>query len=40
MKVPAEHLRTLLGVAEVRMVRGNSRLAVTDSPLDAMEGKG
>ena len=39
MKVPAEHLRMLLGVTEVRMVRGNSQLAVTDSPLDAMEGQ-
>jgi len=38
MKVPAEHLRMLLGVADVRMVRGNARLAVTDSPLDPMDG--
>jgi len=36
MKVPAEHLRMLLGVAEIRLVRGHSRLAVTDSPLNAM----
>ena len=39
MKVPAEHLRMLLGVTEVRMVRGNSQLAVTDSSLDSMEGQ-
>jgi len=38
MKVPAEHLRMLLGVAEIRVAHKNSRLAITDSPLDAMEG--
>ncbi len=37
MKVPSEHLRMLLGVNEIRLVRGTSRLAVTESPLDASE---
>jgi hypothetical protein len=37
MKVPAEHLRMVLGVKQVKFARGNSRLAVTDSPLSSME---
>jgi Icc protein len=33
MKVPAEQLRGVLGVTEVKFVRGSQRLAVVDSPL-------
>src|SRR4051812_576348 len=36
MKVPAEHLRMVLGVTEVNVARGSSRLAVLDSPLASM----
>ncbi len=35
MKVPAEQLRSMLGVAEVRVVRGQQRLAIVDTPLAA-----
>jgi 3',5'-cyclic-AMP phosphodiesterase len=34
MKVPAEQLRTLLGVTDVNYVRGKRALAVIDSPLE------
>jgi 3',5'-cyclic AMP phosphodiesterase CpdA len=37
MKVPAEHLRMVLGVTEVRMIRRNTPLAITDSALEPME---
>jgi len=33
MKVPAEQLRTLLGITDVDYVRGKHSLAITDSPL-------
>jgi 3',5'-cyclic AMP phosphodiesterase CpdA len=33
MKVPAEHLRMVLGVKEITFARGSNRLAVVDSPL-------
>jgi Icc protein len=33
MKVPAEQLRSLLGITEVNYVRGSQALAVVDSPL-------
>ncbi len=33
LKVPAEQLRSLLGITEVNSVRGRQPLAVTDSPL-------
>jgi len=33
MKVPAEQLRTLLGITDVNHVRGKHSLAITDSPL-------
>jgi len=33
LKVPAEQLRSLLGVTDVKYVRGNHSLAITDSPL-------
>ena len=40
MKVPAEHLRMLLGRhGGSDGAEGTARLAVTDSPLDAMEGQ-
>ena len=38
MKVPAEHLRMVLGVKEINFARGRSRLAVIDSPLASMDG--
>ncbi len=34
MKVPAERLRTVLGVTSVNFVAGNNTLAVVDSPLE------
>jgi hypothetical protein len=33
MKVPAESLRSVLGVREVSLVRGQKSLAVVDTPL-------
>jgi 3',5'-cyclic-AMP phosphodiesterase len=33
LKVPAEQLRTLLGITDVDYVRGKHSLAITDSPL-------
>jgi hypothetical protein len=33
MKVPAEQLRTLLGITDVSFVRGKHSLAVVDSTL-------
>ena len=35
MKVPAEQLRGMLGVSEVKLISGNQRLAIVDSPLEA-----
>jgi 3',5'-cyclic-AMP phosphodiesterase len=35
LKVPAEQLRSLLGITEVGFVRGKHALAVTDSPLQS-----
>jgi 3',5'-cyclic-AMP phosphodiesterase len=34
MKVPAEQLRTLLGVTDVNFVRGKHTLAIVDTPLE------
>jgi 3',5'-cyclic AMP phosphodiesterase CpdA len=34
LKVPADQLRHLLGITDVRFVPGNDRLAVVDQPLD------
>ena len=36
MKVPAEQLRTLLGVTDVNFVRGNHTLAIVDAPLEGV----
>jgi hypothetical protein len=33
MKVPAEKLRSVLGITDVNYVQGNSSLAIIDSPL-------
>jgi hypothetical protein len=33
MKVPAEQLRTVLGITEVQFQRGTKPLAIVDSPL-------
>ena len=35
MKVPAERLRTFLGITDVRVIRGQQRLAVIDTTLAA-----
>jgi hypothetical protein len=35
MKVPAGELRHLLGIAEINFVRGQSHLAIVDTPLEA-----
>jgi 3',5'-cyclic AMP phosphodiesterase CpdA len=35
MKVPEDRLRTMLGVAEVTFKRGDARLAIVDTPLQA-----
>jgi 3',5'-cyclic AMP phosphodiesterase CpdA len=40
MKVPAEHLRMVLGVTQINFNRGSSHLAVIDSPLDPTEAGG
>jgi 3',5'-cyclic AMP phosphodiesterase CpdA len=40
MLVPAERLRQLLGIRDVRFVAGQNRLAVVDSPLVGLAGKG
>jgi hypothetical protein len=34
MKVPAEHLKQVLGVTQVNSVAGKGRLALVDSPLE------
>jgi hypothetical protein len=34
MKVPAEQLRSLLGITDVNFVKGKHALAVTDSTLE------
>jgi 3',5'-cyclic AMP phosphodiesterase CpdA len=39
MKVPAERLRSVLGVSEVHFQRGKRPLAIVDSPLSATPGK-
>jgi hypothetical protein len=33
MKVPAEHLRSVLGIRTVSFIRGHNQLAIMDSPL-------
>ncbi len=40
MLVPTERLRQLLGIRDVRFVAGQNRLAVVDSPLVGLAGKG
>jgi 3',5'-cyclic AMP phosphodiesterase CpdA len=40
LKVPAEKLRSLLGITEVSFVRGKQTLAIIDSPLEGQEHKG
>ncbi len=40
LKVPAEKLRSLLGITDVSFVRGNHSLAIIDSPLQGQEQKG
>ena len=35
MKVPTERLRTFLGITDVRVIRGQQRLAVVDTTLAA-----
>jgi 3',5'-cyclic AMP phosphodiesterase CpdA len=40
LKVPAEKLRSLLGITDVNFVRGNHSLAIIDSPLQGQEQKG
>jgi 3',5'-cyclic-AMP phosphodiesterase len=40
LKVPAEKLRSLLGITDVSFVRGNHSLAIIDSPLQDQEQKG
>jgi hypothetical protein len=40
MKVPAEKLRTMLGLADVHYVQKNHSLAIVDSPLATADAAG